>query len=94
LSSERPLCAVCGKPIEGEALRCSVCGAPMHRGCVDEEVLTDAVGEPLCPYDAALAALDWLDSVVSQYSSSIPRDKREELAERLRKLAALLEGSE
>ncbi len=64
----------------------------MHRGCLDEEVLTDANGEPLCPYDAALAALDWLDSVVTQYASSIPPDKREDLIERMKKLIAILEG--
>jgi len=90
----REVCAVCGKPIEGEAVRCSVCGSPMHRGCIDEEVLTDAYGEPLCPYDAALAALDWLDNVLTQYSSSLTNEQRKEIAERMKKLIQLLGESE
>ncbi len=94
MSSEgKPTCVVCRKPIEGEAVRCSVCGAPMHRGCVDEEVLTDAAGDPLCPYDAALAALDWLDGVLTQYSSSLTKEQKEEVVERMKKLISLLESS-
>ena len=89
----KELCAVCGKPIEGESVKCSVCGVPMHRGCVDEEVLTDAAGEPLCPYDAALAALDWLDNVLSQYGSSLSAEQKEEILERIRGLMQLLGGS-
>ena len=94
MSSEERRCVVCGRPIEGEALRCSVCGALMHPGCVDEEVLRDAYGDPLCPYDAALAALDWLDEVLTTYGSSLSEDQRREICERMRNLLNLLEGGE
>ena len=94
MSSEERRCVICGRPIEGEALRCSVCGAPMHPGCVDEEALRDAYGEPLCPYDAALAALDWLDAVLTTYIGSLNDEQRKEIAERMRNLLSLLEGGE
>ena len=41
-------CVICGKPVdEAEAIRCSICGAPMHKSCIDEEVLSDAEGNIL-----------------------------------------------
>jgi len=55
----------------------------MHRECVDEEVLMDSEGNVLCPYDAALAALDWFDNIISLYSSSFSDEQLNEIIDRL-----------
>lgn len=74
--SEVKRCAICGREMAAEeGVHCVVCGAPMHRGCIDEEVLEDSEGNLLCPIDAALAALDWLDAVLSLYEDVLKRDK-------------------
>jgi len=86
-------CPICGKSIEksDEFVVCSVCGVKMHRHCVDEELLTDAEGNYLCPFDAALAALDWLDELVSVYLSALTRDQRTELLSRLSNIVKVLQ---
>ncbi len=63
----------------------------MHRKCMDEEALFDADGNPLCPYDAALAALDWLDTVLTLYAHSFNEEQLEDLIERLRSYLRILE---
>ncbi len=84
-------CVICGKPVgEAEAVRCSICGAPMHKSCIDEEVLSDAEGNILCPRCAAIAALDWLDNILSLYAHSIKGNDREEVIGRLKTLVDLL----
>jgi len=86
-------CPICGKPIEksGEFVVCTMCGIKMHKHCVDEELLTDAEGNYLCPFDAALAALDWLDEIVSVYLSALTREQRAELASRLSNIVKVLQ---
>jgi len=86
-------CPICGKPIErsDEFVVCGVCGVKMHKHCVDEELLTDAEGNYLCPFDAALAALDWLDELVSVYISALTREQRSELAGRLSNIVKVLQ---
>jgi len=91
MSGKENMCPICGKPITNDYVTCSICGVKMHRTCVDEEILTDAAGEPLCPYDAALAALDWFDAIVTNYPHSLSEDQRRELIDRLRSYIELLE---
>lgn len=89
---DKNVCPVCRKAVSNEnCITCTVCKAKMHRDCVDEEILTDAAGEYLCPYDAAIAALDWFDSVITCYSHSLTEDQRRELIDRLRSYIELLE---
>ncbi len=86
-------CPICGNDVyEEDAVRCSVCGAVMHRGCVDEEALTDADGNPLCPYCAAIAAIDWFDAVITSYSHALSDEQREEIIARLENYLKLLRG--
>lgn len=85
-------CIICGKPVEEErAVKCNVCGAPMHASCIDEEVLSDAEGNILCPRCAAIAALDWLDNILSLYAHSIRGEDRREIVDRLKTMVKLLE---
>ncbi len=91
MNNKESICPICGKPITNDYVICSACGAKMHRNCIDEEILTDAAGDHLCPYDAALAALDWFDSVVTNYTHSFTEDQRRELIDRLRSYIELLE---
>ncbi len=87
-------CIICGKPVsEEEAVRCADCDSPMHRSCIDPEVLTDAEGAPLCPACAALCALEWLDHVLSLYASAIKEPRRSEIIARLRRYLEVLESS-
>jgi len=44
----------------------------------------------MCPYDSALAALDWFDSIISTYSSSFTDEQREEIIERLKNYINML----
>ncbi len=84
--SSNNICYICRKSIESleEAETCVICGVKMHRRCIDEEILTNAEGSILCPYDVALAALDWFDSILSTYASSFTNKQREEIVERLK----------
>lgn len=63
----------------------------MHKDCVDEEVLSDAEGNIMCPQCALQAAVDWVDHIITFYASSIHNEVREELRERLASLVKLLE---
>lgn len=80
------ICHICKRGIESldDVETCSICGIKMHRKCIDEEILIDSEGSILCPYDAALAALDWLDAILSIYISSLTKEQREEIIERLK----------
>ncbi len=85
-------CIICGKPVDvDEAVRCVECGSLMHRECFDEEILSDADGNPLCPRCALRAAVDWVDHILSYYAGSIREPDRGELRERLRGLASMLD---
>ncbi len=85
-------CVICGKEIvASEVIKCSVCSAPMHKRCIDEEILTDAYGNYLCPSCAAISALEWLDLILSFYASSIRNEKRSEIVDRLRNYIKMLE---
>jgi len=87
----RLTCTICGRVIDEEELvKCSICGAPMHKSCIDEEVLSDAEGNILCPKCASIAALDWLDHILTLYSHSIKGSDREELLGRLKTMVKLL----
>jgi len=90
--SSKDICPICKRPIEeGEGyVTCSVCGVKMHRRCVDEEVLTDASGKWLCPYDAAMAALDWLDAILTHYSHALTPEQRDDVVSRLKNYLKLL----
>ncbi len=91
MDNKESVCPICGRSITDDYVVCTVCGVKMHRNCIDEEILTDASGDHLCPYDAALAALDWFDSVVTNYAHSFSEDQRHELIGRLRTYIELLE---
>ncbi len=85
-------CVICGKPVrEEKSVKCIVCGAPMHKSCIDEEILSDAEGNIMCPRCAAIAALDWLDNILSLYAHSIIGEDRREVVGRLKTLVKLLE---
>ncbi len=85
-------CVICNKPVEEEkAVKCSICGALMHKSCVDEEVLSDAEGNILCPRCATIAALDWLDNILSLYAHSIIGEDRREIIDKLKTIVKLLE---
>ena len=86
IQSKRPICIICNKLIEDDVVKCSICGAYMHKGCVDEEVLSDAEGNILCPSCALRAALDWADHILSLYAHSIRGEDREELRDKLKTL--------
>lgn len=66
----------------------------MHKDCIDEEILTDAIGDYLCPYCAAVSALDWLDSILIQFSNSLNEKQREEISSRLKSYLDILEKSQ
>ncbi|MDK6029082.1 hypothetical protein QPL79_06870 [Ignisphaera sp. 4213-co] len=88
-------CIICGKEIKEDekSVKCSICGSLMHEDCVDREILEDAEGNVMCPYDAALAALDWLDAIVTTYHNSLKSDKNKlnDVVERLKNYLAILE---
>ena len=65
----------------------------MHRGCIDEEILTDVEGNYLCPVCAARTALDWFDNIISLYAHSIKDNNKEEIIERLKNYIKILETS-
>lgn len=91
-SSSRDICYICKRVVEptDNVVECSICGVKMHKRCIDEEILTDAEGAIMCPYDSALAALDWFDSIISTYSSSFTDEQREEIIERLKNYINML----
>ncbi|MEM2529322.1 MAG: hypothetical protein QXG40_08020 [Ignisphaera sp.] len=87
------ICAVCGRPaVEDDSVRCAVCGALMHRSCASSDTLTDAEDNKLCPYDAMLAALDWFDAILTEYTDSLSSEQRNEVADRLRSYLDILEN--
>ncbi len=89
----KQVCIICSRSVEEkEAVKCSICGVPMHKSCIDEEVLSDAEGNILCPRCAAIAALDWLDNIISLYAHSITGEDRGEIIDRLKTMVKLLEG--
>ncbi len=59
---------------------------------MDEEVLVDSEGNTLCPYCAAIAALDWFDAIVTEYVHVFTSEEREDLIKRLESYIALLKG--
>ena len=87
-------CTICGRIVEDddELVECSICKAPMHRGCIDEEVLSDAEGNIMCPRCALQAAIDWVDHIITFYANSIRGEAGEEVKERLMNLVKLLES--
>lgn len=66
----------------------------MHEDCIDREILEDSEGNIMCPYDAALAALDWFDAIVTEYHDSLKsdKDKLRDIVERLKSYISLLES--
>ncbi len=86
------ICYICKKDIKSleDVETCSICSVKMHKRCVDEEILMDSEGSILCPYDAALAALDWLDMILSIYTSSFTKEQREEIIARLKNYLDML----
>jgi len=88
-------CVVCGGHAEDdEVVKCSVCGAVMHKRCLSDEALLDADGNPLCPYDAMAAALDWFDTTLSIYASSLSEEQKSTIISRLRSYLSMLEKPE
>mgnify|MGYP000415597887 CR=1 FL=1 len=89
-------CIICGKAIQSNEtiVKCVICGAVMHKKCIDEEVLTDAVGDYLCPYCAIISALDWLDSILTYYSNSLSKEQREDISSSLKSYLNTLEKSQ
>lgn len=89
-------CIICGKTVQDDeaAVKCVICGAIMHKKCIDEEILTDAMGDYLCPYCAIISALDWLDSVLTYYSNSLSKEQKEDISSRLRSYLNTLEESQ
>ncbi|MEM0027201.1 MAG: hypothetical protein QXT53_06620 [Ignisphaera sp.] len=89
-------CVICGREIgsDEKSVKCSVCGGLMHEDCVDREILEDSEGNIMCPYDAALAALDWFDAIVTEYHDSLKsdKDKLRDIVERLKSYISLLES--
>ncbi|RLG76566.1 MAG: hypothetical protein DRO12_04235 [Thermoprotei archaeon] len=92
MSQITTLCPICKRPInkDEDMVACAVCGTKMHRRCVEEELLTDSAGEWLCPYDAVLAALDWVDAVLNQYAHALTPEQRDDIVERLKNYLKLL----
>lgn len=64
----------------------------MHRFCTSDDALTDAEDNKLCPYDAMLAALDWFDAILTEYTDSLSNEQRSEIAERLKSYLDILEN--
>ena len=92
-------CAICGREIyeDDKYVQCSICGALMHESCIDREILEDSEGNILCPYDAALAALDWFDAVITTYIGSLKssenKEKLQDLVKRLENYIKIIEES-
>ena len=92
MSESIGICKICKRDVKkDEAVKCVICGSVMHRRCIDEEILTDSVGDYLCPYCAAISALDWFDSVITQFPGAFSKDEKEELIARLKSYLNILE---
>ncbi len=92
-------CAICGREIyeDEKYVQCSICRALMHESCIDREILEDSEGNILCPYDAALAALDWFDAVITTYIASLKspenKEKLQDIEARLKNYIKIIEES-
>lgn len=85
------ICVICGKPVdENSYIKCAICGKLMHRSCASDEALIDAEENIMCPYDAILAALDWLDIVITTYANSLSDEERKNIVKRLESYQKLL----
>ena len=84
-------CIIRGKAIQSNETTAKyvICGAMTHKKCIDEEILTDAIGDYLCPYCAIISALDWLDSILTYYSNSLSKEQGEDILSRLKSYLTL-----
>ena len=98
MGSEKPWkdlrkCPVCNKEVKEDSLmeKCVLCGVTLHRSCIDNDILRDANGNALCPYCAAISALDWLDNVITLYLRPLKNSVLlSDIVERMKNLLKIL----